>query len=119
MENEAVSTAASDSISEEEVEVPEVDFVYKLKKPRSWNGEMIESVDVSGLENLTTLDAQEIETTMRQLKHVPQGNKFQDTLYCKHILMKVTGYPADFFNLLSMKDMEELKARVHLFFVFI
>lgn len=118
MENEADLTAASDSISTEETELPKLNFVVKFKRPYKWDDEEIKELDLSGLNNLTTIDAQEIERTMSRLNHTIQGSKFQDTLYCKHVAMRVTGKSADFFNMLRMVDMEEIKGRIMLFFIY-
>lgn len=53
---------------------------------------------------------------MDKLKHHPQ-NKFRDIMYTKHIAIKVTGLPVEFFNGLSWKDMEAVTSRIAIYFL--
>ncbi len=125
--NETIKTsaeieAAADSISAKKEEDPKemeknTSFIIKLGKTYKFSGEEINSVDLSGLEKLTTIDAQEVDKVVDALNWHPR-NKFRDTLYLKHIAMRVTKYPVEFFNMLSWKDMNNITARVTLYFLF-
>lgn len=115
-EQETELAAQSDSVSRNEV-VPEFSYVVRFKKPYEFNGQEIGQVDMSGLEELTTLDAQTIDREVAALNHHPR-TKFKDTLYCKHVAMRVTGLPADFFNMLRWKDMNEIVSAVTWYFLF-
>lgn len=95
-----------------------VPFIVKLSRSYDdLSGNKIDTVDLSGLETLTTMDAQEVDRIVSRLGHVP-GNKWKDTLYTKHVAVKATGLPVEFFNQLLWKDMEEIKATVMYYFLF-
>lgn len=117
-DQDAELSAQSDAVSRnEEAEIREIDYVVRFKKPYLFNGKEIDQVDMSGLEELTTMDAQLIDREMAKLNHYPKA-KFRDTLYCKHIAMRVTGLPADFFNMLRWKDINEIISTVTWYFLF-
>lgn len=75
-----------------------------------------QSVDLSGLEDLTTVDGEVFDRVLTKLGYAPV-NKFKDTTYTKHVAMKVTGLPAEFFNMLSIRDMLKVTAMVHFYFL--
>lgn len=113
--------AKADSISVEEEnpkeKAEEIQFEIPLSREYDFNGEKISSVDLSGLKKLTTLDAQEIDKVMQAMRWNPT-NKFRDTLYLKHVAMRATGLPVEFFNGLSWKDMNDIAARETIYFLF-
>ena len=95
-----------------------INFQVKLSKAYDdMSGNLIDTVDLSGLENLTTMDAQEVDRIVGKLGHVPK-NKWKDTLYTKHVAVKATGLPVEFFNALLWKDMEDITSTVMLYFLF-
>lgn len=97
-----------------------VPLIVKLSRSYddlSGNKNKIDTVDLSGLETLTTMDAQEVDQIVSRMGHVP-GNKWKDTLYTKHAAVKASGLPVEFFNQLLWKDMEEIKATVAYYFLF-
>ncbi len=77
----------------------------------------IKSIDLSGLLDLTTIDAERFDRILIKTGHRPQ-NKFTDTTYCKHVAAHVTGLPVEFFNMLSMRDMMFVMGTVHNYFLF-
>ena len=114
--------AAADSISAKKEEDPREEetnttFIIPLRKTYNFGGKSIDSVDLSGLEKLTTIDAQEVDKVVDAMNWHPR-NKFRDTIYLKHIAMRVTGLPVEFFNMLSWKDMNNICARETLYFLF-
>lgn len=112
--------AAADERSGEKEDPKKIRVPLIVKLSRSYNnlsGKEINTVDLSGLETLTTMDAQEIDQIVSRLGHVP-GNKWKDTLYTKHVAVKASGLPVEFFNQLLWKDMEEIKATVAYYFLF-
>ena len=52
------------------------------------------------------------------MKHSPGANKYTDTMYMKHMAMRVTGKPLEFFNTMSMRNFEEVKGRLLMYFLF-
>jgi hypothetical protein len=95
-----------------------IPYVVKLTQTYDFEGEKISEVDLSGLEDLTTADAEYIERVMDKLRHHPT-DKFRDYTYTKHIAMKVTNLPIEFFNSLKWKDMDSVKSRVAVYFLYI
>ncbi len=77
----------------------------------------IKSIDMSGLLDLTTIDAERFDRILIKTGHRPQ-NKFTDTTYCKHVAAHVTGLPVEFFNMLSIRDMLLVMGTVHNYFLF-
>lgn len=92
-------------------------YVVSLSRVYDLDGAAIREVDLSGLVDLTTADAQAIDRVMDKMKHHP-SNKFRDIMYTKHIAMRVTGLPVEFFNGLRWKDMEAIASRITLHFLF-
>ena len=114
--------AAADSISakkeeDQREEEKNTTFIIPLRETYNFGGKSIDSVDLSRLEKLTTIDAQEVDKVADAMNWHPR-NKFRDTIYLKHIAMRVTGLPVEFFNMLSWKDMNNICARETLYFLF-
>lgn len=92
-------------------------YTVKLSKTYNLGEKEISEVDLSGLEDLTTKDADYIERVMAKLGHHPR-DKFRDTTYTKHIAMKVTNLPIEFFNSLKWKDLEAITSRIAVYFLY-
>jgi hypothetical protein len=92
-------------------------YNVKLSRTYSFNGAEISEVDLGGLEDLTTADAEYVERVMSKLNYHPR-DKFRDITYTKHIAMRVTGYPIEFFNMLKWKDMQGITSRIAIHFLF-
>lgn len=93
-----------------------IPYIVKLSRAYDLDGKNIDSVDLTGLEGLTTMDAQEVDQIVSRLGHAP-GNKWRDTLYTKHVAVKASGLPVEFFNKLRWKDMNEITSVVALHFL--
>ena len=52
-----------------------------------------------------------------KIGHRPQ-NKFTDFTYCKYVAMHVTNRPAEFFNMLGIRDMMIVIALINHFFMY-
>lgn len=111
--------AAADAVSAENpaFDLDKIGYTVTFAKEYNFEGKRIKDLDLSGLEDLTTIDAQEIDRIMAKLNHHPQS-KFKDTLFCKHVAMRVTGLPVEFFNCLRWKDMNEVTSRIALYFLY-
>ena len=94
-----------------------IGLTAEFRKKYSFDGKEYDKLDLSGLNKLTTLDAQHIDEVMESMGHHP-AQKYKDTLFCKHVAMMVTGLPVEFFNQLSWIDMNEIVSRVGLYFLF-
>ena len=109
----------SESDKEEEKENP---YLVEFSREYKWlneKGEMekIASLDLSGLVDLSTIDGEYFDRILIKLGHRPQ-NKFTDFTYCKHVAMKVTNLPAEFFNMLGIRDMMMVIALINHFFMY-
>ena len=121
-ENEVVESAelmaAADSVSggNDESSEMRIPYIVKLSRGYDLDGKTIDTVDLTGLEELTTMDAQEVDQIVSRLGHTP-GNKWRDTLYTKHVAVKASGLPVEFFNRLRWNDMNNITSVVALHFL--
>lgn len=93
-------------------------YQVKLKKPYNWNGKEISEIDLIGLDTMTTRDMEVIDREMREIRYkVDPDTKFTDTVYVKHLVSRITGLPTDFFDLMRVKDMQEIISVVRLYFL--
>lgn len=120
-ENAELEAAADNAVKNEKGSIEkinrELSYEIELTREYDFDGERIRKVDLSGLKELTTVDGTEIDQVMERMNHEPR-NKFRDLTYTKHIAMRVTGLPVEFFNNLTWKDMERIKNRITLYFLF-
>lgn len=120
-ENAELEAASDNAVKNEEDSIEkinrELSYEVELTREYDFDGTKIRKVDLSGLKELTTVDGTEIDQVMERMNHEPR-NKFRDLTYTKHIAMRVTGLPVDFFNNLIWKDMERIKNRITLYFLF-
>jgi hypothetical protein len=120
-ENAELEAAADNAVKNEKGSIEkinrELSYEVELTREYDFDGERIRKVDLSGLKELTTVDGTEIDQVMERMNHEPR-NKFRDLTYTKHIAMRVTGLPVEFFNNLIWKDMERIKNRITLYFLF-
>lgn len=117
MEN-AELMAAADSVSggNDAPSDTRIPYVVKLSRGYDLDGKIIDTVDLTGLEELTTMDAQEVDQIVSRIGHMP-GNKWRDTLYTKHVAVKASGLPVEFFNRLRWNDMNNITSVVALHFL--
>ncbi len=119
-ENAELEAAADNAVKNEKGSIEkinrELSYEVELTREYDFDGERIRKVDLSGLKELTTVDGTEIDQVMERMNHEPR-NKFRDLTYTKHIAMRVTGLPVEFFNNLIWKDMERIK-NITLYFLF-
>lgn len=120
VESQAEMEAAADFTAEKSWTAEEVNkqisYIVSLSREYDLDGKKIKEIDLGGLEDLTTADAQEVDRVMERMRHHPQ-NKFRDIMYTKHIAMKVTKLPVEFFNGLLWKDMESVTSRIMIYFL--
>ena len=120
-ENAELEAAADNAVKNEKGSIEkinrELSYEVELTREYDFDGERIRKVDLSRLKELTTVDGTEIDQVMERMNHEPR-NKFRDLTYTKHISMRVTGLPVEFFNNLIWKDMERIKNRITLYFLF-
>lgn len=121
-EESAALEAASDVTAQNEADKAKgknetFPYTVLLSKTYDLDGKKISEIDLSGLEDLTTADGEYIERVMAKLNHTPT-NKFMDLTYTKHIAMKVTGLPIEFFNALKWKDQQRITSRIAVYFLY-
>lgn len=120
--SDAALEAASDVTAQNEADKAKgknetFPYTVLLSKTYDLDGKKISEIDLSGLEDLTTADGEYIERVMAKLNHTPT-NKFMDLTYTKHIAMKVTGLPIEFFNALKWKDQQRITSRIAVYFLY-
>lgn len=118
LEGRAQLEADADSTAVEETSINDrIPYVVELSRAYDdMNGGSIREIDLSRLQDLTTLDAEYIERVMDKMGHHP-ADRFRDTTYTKHVAMRVTGFPVELFNALNWKDMRSITARVAVHFL--
>ncbi len=122
-ENKAAVEAASDmSAQTADANAKDINkripYTIQLSKTyRLDDGTEVKEVDLSGLEDLTTADAEYVDRVMAKMNYSPK-NKFKDITYTKHIAMRVTNLPIEFFNSLKWKDMESIASRITIYFLY-
>lgn len=119
MENAAVEAAADVSAMDNgDIDInARIPYVVPLSQTYNFEGKQINEVDLSGLEDLTTADGEYIDRVMAKMNYHPK-DKFRDITYAKHIAMRVTGLPVEFFNSLKWKDIQTVTSRISLYFLF-
>lgn len=117
-ENAALEAAADSTAQNAGENINEsIPYVITLSRKYQFEGQEIGEVDLSGLEDLTTADGEYVDRVMTKLNHHPK-DKFRDITYTKHIAMKVTNLPIEFFNMLKWKDMQTITSRIAIHFLF-
>lgn len=119
-EEKAALEAASDNtqqIEETKDIFEKIPYIIPLSKTYDLEGKKIKEVDLSGLEDLTTADGEYIDRVMAKMNYHPR-DKFRDITYTKHIAMRVTGLPIEFFNMLRWKDQQAITSRITVYFLF-
>lgn len=114
-ENAALMAEADSASGGERPEV-RIPYVVKLSRAYDLDGKSIDTVDLTGLDELTTMDAQEVDEIVSRIGHRPRS-KWADTLYTKHVAVKASGLPVEFFNRLRWNDMNEITNVVALHFL--
>ncbi|MBO5032146.1 MAG: phage tail assembly protein [Lachnospiraceae bacterium] len=119
-EQAAIEAAADISAQAADLEADineNIPYVITLSKTYKFEGEEINKVDLSGLEDLTTADGEYVDRVMAKMNYHPR-DKFRDITYTKHIAMKVTNLPIEFFNALKWKDQQAITSRIAVYFLY-
>lgn len=120
MEDMAAIEASADN-SAKETDLEDINdilpYVIPLSKAYNLEGKEISEVDLSGLDDLTTTDGEYVDRVIAKMGYHPK-DKFRDITYIKHIAMRVTNLPIEFFNSLKWKDMQTIASRITVYFLF-
>ena len=106
--------ASADSVNEEKLTENDLAYIHKFSKPYVFDGETYTEIDLTGLKDFTTADAERVDRVMMKMGH-RVTNKIQDTTYIKHLAMRVTGKPVEFFNSLPWKEMLMIQGIVQMY----
>lgn len=90
--------------------------IIRLEKPADYMGMKIESLDLSGMDDLTLDDMIEIYNLYESLGGT--GTVFQESslLFAKLTAQRLTGIPLEALGKIGAKDAVKLKNRVYRFF---
>lgn len=86
-----------------------------LKKPIEFEGKTVTKIDLSGLDNLNGKDVKELDRLFRNLGGARGGVKEFDSTYLQLVASRATGYPLEFFETLSIKDVTLLEVLIRNF----
>ena len=79
-----------------------MDYVVKLNKEYTFEGKKYTEIDLSKLEDMTTMDMMEAQKAVQRAGIV--SNAPHTALpFCLSLAVTATGYPIEFFNGLPMK----------------
>ncbi len=94
----------------------ENEMIVKFRKPFTFEGKEYDSVDLSGLENLTGADMQEVEQILRA-----RGiSSFHTDFSAEGSLLyaaRAAKLPIEFFTALPLREARKVKVRVANFFL--
>lgn len=114
---DAMLAVDADSISRTISEVVLQKRIFRVNFGREYDfgGKTYESIDLSGLDNLSTIQLQRVDRICERMS-VSMDDKLNDTVWCKYIAMSATGLPVEFFNQLKARDMMEINGVIRVFF---
>lgn len=93
-------------------EEEKLDNVITLSQPYNYEGEVIETLDLTKIEDLNAIQMQKADNIYRKLtKNVSTTPEltYDYAIAVAHVL---TGYPLEFFRKISAKDLTKIKTRV-------
>lgn len=93
-------------------EEEKVDNVIELSRKYRFEGEIIDKIDLSGIENVSGEKAQEIDKLYRKITQMPSASPELTPDYAMATASILTGLPAEFFKNISFKDITKMKNRI-------
>lgn len=109
-------TAPTDEVTEVVIDAADedkIDMIVKLHKPLKFEGEIYTEIDMSGISNITTNAARDIEKIYRKISKGSYDASPETTInWAIAATSVVTGLPVEFFNYLNIKDLVKMKNRV-------
>lgn len=103
-------------IPTEEEEDETLSSVVELSRKYEFDGRTIESIDLSGLEDITGAEATKIEKIYRTLTKTYSSQPQLTPEYAMAAASYVTDLPVEFFKYLKIKDVTKIQLRVINFF---
>lgn len=101
---------------EQSKEFEESDLIVTLKKPFTFEGKAYDSIDLTGLEDLTGMNLIETEKMLRT-KGVSSLNPEFTTEGLLMYAAVASKMPIEFFNVLPLREARKVKVRVMNFFL--
>ena len=110
------AAAAADEVTEVIIDTADedkIDMIVKLHKPLKFEGEIYTEIDMSGITDVTTNAARDIEKIYRKISKGSYDASPETTInWAIAATSVVTGLPVEFFNYLNIKDLVKMKNRV-------
>ena len=91
-----------------------VSFVVPFPRPQDFEGKTYKELDLSGLEDLTTVDLTSCEQMFMKAGLSDPTKEF-NTTFCMLVAHKATGLPLEFFNSLKIPNATAIKSVVSSF----
>ena len=89
-----------------------VNHVLTVEKPVTWNGQIVPSVDLSGIDDLTSMNESEAENQLTREGFLISEPTF-NYLYACILASMATTYPLEFYTGLPMVELTKLKNAVN------
>lgn len=112
---EEITAIDNDDDVEEIIITPEeekIDNVIELSKKYKFEGEIIDKIDLTDIENVTGETAKKINKLYRKITDTPSTSPELTPDYAIATASILTGLPTHFFNRISIKDITKMKNRI-------
>ena len=97
--------------------VKKLQFTVHFPEPYIFEGEEFNELDLSPIQDLTTIDLMGIDKIFTSLHRAIPTTRYTDTQYVEILVMKALNKPAEFFNRMKAKDFSQIMAVVGLYFL--
>lgn len=107
--DELVEITLSSIVNDEDLNV---EYIVKFSKKYMFEGDIINEIDLSGLEDLGFDNLQEIEKIYKKITKSYTSTPDLTDEYALAAAAVVTGLPIEFFTRISLKDIKRIRNRV-------
>lgn len=119
--NVAEAIPAKDTVAEEKKPVKEIvideaeeklDNIIKLSRTYKLDGEEIDTIDLTKIEDLNAVTMQKADNIYRKITKTPASMPETTYDYAIAVAHILTGYPVEFFRQIGANDLTKIKLRV-------
>lgn len=96
--------------------IPKGPYIVKFGKSYTFEGKTYSYLDLSGMENMTSKDLFDVDRAFSQASGMVISTPEANPMYCCFIAQRCCRVPHEFFDKLSAKDTNRIKAVVLDFF---
>lgn len=112
--NDPAPTAAKKSVKEINIDESEekLDNIIKLSRTYRLDGEEIDTIDLTKIEDLNAIQMQKADNIYRKITKTPASMPETTYDYAIAVAHILTGYPVEFFRQIGANDLTKIKLRV-------